>query len=174
MREYSPYHKAIVKEMNILAEIPNSIFLGQQVASENFYNTLDDIPMHKRREMPVAEEMQMGISIGMSLEGYLPISIYQRMDFLPRAMDQIVNHLNLIEELSRGLYKPRVIIRTTVGATSPFNVGKQHNKDLTYLMREAVDFPVLKVTTPQEVHNAYSMAREIEDSICIIELQDLY
>jgi pyruvate/2-oxoglutarate/acetoin dehydrogenase E1 component len=168
------YHKAICEEMNILARDNKVIFLGQQVASENFYGTLEDIPLSKRIEMPVAEEMQTGLSIGLALEGFLPVSIYQRMDFLPRACDQLVNHLNLIPEMSRGLFKPKVIIRTTIGSKFPLDVGPQHRQDLTEMFKAVLKFPVLKVTTPQEVHHAYGLARSCDTPIMIIEVQDLY
>jgi len=95
------YRKSLSYEMYRLSRFFNSIFLGQQVSVTDFYNTLNKVPKSKRFEMPVAEEMQLGMSIGLALEGFLPISIYQRIDFLPRACDQIVNHLNLINELSR-------------------------------------------------------------------------
>jgi pyruvate/2-oxoglutarate/acetoin dehydrogenase E1 component len=175
MKKYSVYHQAISKEMEKLSKISNVIFLGQQIAmSNNFYDTLTDIPMHKRREMPVAEEMQIGISIGMALEGYLPISIYQRMDFLPRAMDQIVNHLNLINRLSRGLYNPKIIIRTSIGTKTPLDVGLQHSQNLFELMKVAVAFPVLLLETVEDVHRGYELARNINSSICLIEKQEYY
>jgi pyruvate/2-oxoglutarate/acetoin dehydrogenase E1 component len=170
----SKYHQAIVEQMLKFAEDSKVIFLGQQVLSEDFYDTLTDIPVHCRREMPVAEEMQMGISIGMALEGYLPISIFQRMDFLPRAMDQIVNHLNLIPELSRGLFIPKVIIRTTIGTKKPLDVGLQHSGDLTELMKVACNFPVFSVKTANEVNEAYNFARDSKNSTLIIEHQELY
>lgn len=168
------YHKAICEEMKILAQDDRILFLGQQVASEDFYGTLKDIPLVKRIEMPVAEEMQLGLSIGLALEGYLPVSIYQRMDFLPRACDQLINHLNLIPELSRSLYKPKVIIRTTIGSRFPLDVGPQHCQDLTEMFKAMLKFPVLRVTTPMEVHKAYSLARKSERPIMIVEIQDLY
>lgn len=168
------YHMAISEEMQRFAKEPNAIFLGQQVASEEFYGTLKGIPLDKRWEMPVAEDMQMGISIGLALEGYLPISIYQRMDFLPRACDQLVNHLNLIPEMSRGLYNPKVIIRTTIGNKSPMDVGPQHSQDLTEMLKAVLKFPVLKVTTPEEVRLAYDLASTGKTSIVIIEVQSLY
>ncbi len=168
------YHKAICEEMKKFAKDPKVMFLGQQVATENFYDTLTNIPMNRRTEMPVAEEMQMGLSIGLALEGYLPISIYQRMDFLPRAADQLVNHLNLIESMSRGIFKPKVIIRTTIGSNHPFNVGPQHNQDLTQIFMVALKFPVYKLTTPSGVHSAYEAARVSDKSVLIIECQDLY
>ena len=171
---YTEYHKQICIEMQKLAELNSTIFLGQQVLSEDFYNTLTEIPPHKRREMGVAEEMQLGLSIGMALEGYLPISIYQRMDFIPRAMDQLVNHLNLINCLSRNIYNPKVIIRTTIGNDKPLDCGLQHKKDLTKLMQAAVDFPVMLVNTPKEVEFAYNFARKTNKSTMIIEKQELY
>jgi pyruvate/2-oxoglutarate/acetoin dehydrogenase E1 component len=170
----SKYWNAICEEMKTLATYPKTIFLGQQVASEDFYGTLKDIPLERRLELPVAEEMQLGLSIGLALEGYLPISIYQRIDFLPRAMDQFVNHLNLIDKLSRGLFKPKVIIRTTIGSNYPFNVGLQHNKDLSELIEKAVDFPVILVFTAEEVHNAYETAMLNNTPTIIIESQDAY
>lgn len=169
------YYKQICKEMKRLGKMKNTIFLGQQCGeSMDFYGTLKNVPQFKRIEMPVAEEMQLGLSIGLALEGYLPISIYQRMDFLPRACDQIVNHLNLINELSRGKFNPKAIIRTTVGSKSPLNVGLQHSKDLTKAFIELCNFPVLNVTNVDEIKDAYKMAREGNISILIIEYQDLY
>jgi len=171
---YSEYHRAIVQEMEEFAKDDKVMFIGQQCESEDFYTTLKTISKHKRTEMPVAEEMQMGMSIGLAMEGFLPISIYQRIDFLPRAMDQLVNHLNIIKDMSRGMYNPKVIIRTTIGTNKPFDVGLQHNKDLTELFKVALNFPVIKVTTAQEVRDAYKLAREIDSSILIIEVQELY
>ena len=168
------YHKAICYQMQRLAQDKRVIFLGQQVASEDFYATLKEIPLSKRIEMPVAEELQMGLSIGLALEGFLPVSVFQRMDFLPRACDQIVNHLNLIEDMSRGIFRPKVIIRTTIGSKHPLDVGPQHCQDLTKMFEAVLKFPVLKVLTPKEVHQAYELAYNGNTCVMIIEVQDLY
>jgi pyruvate/2-oxoglutarate/acetoin dehydrogenase E1 component len=171
---YSNYKKAIHNAMLALARKSNVIFLGQQVYYQDFYGTLDGVPLSKRLEMPVAEEMQTGIAIGLALEGFLPVSIYQRMDFLPRAFDQILNHLDKIERLSCGLHRPKVIIRTTIGSRKPLDTGLQHSQDLTEIFKVALSFPVVKVTTSEEVRQAYRQAMDGEQSIMIIELQDLY
>jgi pyruvate/2-oxoglutarate/acetoin dehydrogenase E1 component len=168
------YYKSICEEMQHFAQDERIIFLGQQVLSEDFYGTLRDIPSSKRIEMPVAEDMQLGLSIGLALEGFLPVSIFQRMDFLPRACDQLVNHLNLLPEMSRGVFRPKVIIRTTIGSKGPLDVGPQHNKDLTEMCKAALKFPVFKVTTAKEVRQAYHIARTGATPVMIIEVQDLY
>jgi len=172
---YTPYHQAIKKQMEKFAKDKKVMFIGQQTASEDFYGTLKDVPMKKRTEMPVAEELQMGISIGLAMEGFIPISIYQRMDFLPRACDQLVNHLDLIEEMSRGMFDPKIIIRTTIGTNNPFNVGLQHNKDLTRGFNMLLDNILLyNIKTVDEVNNIYDMARRGNRSMIIVEEQKLY
>lgn len=169
------YHKALTEEMLKLSKNHKTIFLGQQVVSEDFYNTLTDVPMHCRRETPVVEEMQLGISIGLSLEGYLPISIFQRIDFLPRACDQLVNHLDLIPSLSRNMYIPKVIIRTTIGSTKPLDVGLQHNKNLILGFRRLLKtIPIFELLTPKDIHKYYKLAQERKESTILVEYQDLY
>ena len=44
-------------------------------------------------ETPVFEEVQMGMSTGMAMDGLVPISCFPRFDFLMRCMDSLVNHL---------------------------------------------------------------------------------
>ena len=126
-KPYSKYHKALKIELEKIAKIKNSIYIGQQVNSEDYYGLLKDISLNKRQEIGVCEDLQLGLSTGLAIEGFLPISIYQRMDFLPRAADQLINHLDLIKAHSRNLYNPKVIIFTTIGQK---NTGMQHNKDL--------------------------------------------
>ncbi len=172
---YSNYHKAICEEMITFSKMKNIIFLGQQTKSEDFYNTVKEVPLNLRYEMPVAEELQLGLSIGLALEGFLPISIYQRMDFLPRACDQLVNHLDLIKELSRGKFNPKVIIRTTVGTNDPFDVGLQHNKDLSEGFKALLkNIPIYQVKTVGDVRVVYNLARIQDSSIIIVEYQELY
>lgn len=170
----SEYHERICYWTKKIAALENSLFIGQQVVSEDFYGTLKDISLSKRIEMPVAEDMQTGIAIGLALQGFLPVSIYQRMDFLPRAADQIINHLDLFSKISRGQFNPKVIIRTTVGTTKPLDVGLQHSKDLTELFRTAVEFPIFNPRTPSGIDEAYKHAIRSDKSCMIIEYQELY
>lgn len=171
---YSDYHKEICRAMKALSDNPKVIFLGQQVGITDFYGTFKGIPLNQRREMPVAEDLQTGIAIGLALEGYLPVSIYQRIDFLPRTCDQLVNHLDKIEKMSQGIFNPKVIIRTTIGSKTPLDTGLQHSQDLTEMFKAGLSFPVVKVETPYEVKVAYEEAIKCKSSYMIIEVQDFY
>ena len=104
--------------MLMLAAQPKALFLGQNVAYDGnvMFKHLEGVPMEQRLELPVCEELQMGMSTGLALQGILPISIYPRFDFLILALNQLVNHLDKLAYMSRGDYQPKVIIRTKVGS----------------------------------------------------------
>ena len=161
------YREAIAKEMTRLGKKHNTIFLGQQVGVNDFYGTLGGVNPKKRIEMPVAEELQMGMSVGMAISGHLPITIYQRMDFLARAYDQIINHLDLLNEYSRGKFNPQVIIRTTVGSRKPLDVGLQHNKFIHFNLK---NIETIYLRCKDDIEYAYSSNK----SILAVEFQDLY
>jgi len=168
------YKKAIHEGMLNFAKLPNSIFLGQQVGVTNFYSTLDGIPDEKRIELPVAEELQLGMSIGLAMQGYLPISIYQRMDFLPRACDQLVNHLDVMNEMSRGKFNPKVIIFSTIGSKDPLDTGLQHSKDLTEGFQALLkNIKVVKLETAEQAKFVYWEALTDNESHLIIAKQSL-
>lgn len=166
--ENSEYYKAIKEEMTKLGKLDNTIFLGQGVKEGNACNMLTEVPDEKKIEMPVAEELQMGMSIGLSLMDYLPISIYPRMDFLCRATDQIINHLNLIQRLSDNLFNPKVIIKTSIGLN---NTGWQHSKDLYLLFKEMCHFPVYELYEIADIKESYS---DISENKMLIERQCKY
>lgn len=171
------YRDEVVKAMDLLAREEKTIFLGQSIAYPGhvMYGTLENVPMSKRIELPVFEEVQMGMSIGLSLEGYIPISIFPRIDFLIIATNQLVNHLDKIEEMSHGQFKPKVIIRTMVGSIKPLYPGPQHCQDHTEALRCLLtNVDVVKLTESKDVVPAYRRALKSEKSSVLIEMADLY
>ena len=78
------YFDELKRSMNYLAQDPRIIFLGQAVAVDGtaMSNTLKDILPSRLIELPVAEEMQMGMTTGMALSGLVPVSIFPRWNFL--------------------------------------------------------------------------------------------
>ena len=87
------YFDELKRSMNYLAENKKTVFIGQavEVPGTAMSNTLVDVSHDKKVELPVAEEMQMGMAIGLAMDGYAPISIYPRWNFLLLAMNQLVN-----------------------------------------------------------------------------------
>lgn len=164
-----PYFEELAKAMVWLAEQPDTVFLGQQVeyAGNALYKTLSGVPMSKRIEMPVVEDMQMGISIGMALVGKVPITIYPRMDFLLCAVNQLVNHLDK--------YPSFVIIRTCVGSKVPLDPGPQHSGDYTMGLRNILKNVRLYILWASRViEPIYRKVYTDKKPAIVVEYGDLY
>jgi pyruvate/2-oxoglutarate/acetoin dehydrogenase E1 component len=160
--------------MAYLGNLPNTIFMGQGVGvpGTTMSQTLRSVPAEKL-EMPVAEELQMGMAIGMSLGGYLPICIFPRWNFMLRAADQLVNHLDRLPLFSK--YRPKVIIRTAVPSSSPFDPGPQHDDDFSLAFRSMFrTIEVLAVKDPQYIMPAYRAAVGGSVSTVIVEYTEFY
>mgnify|MGYP006136618797 CR=1 FL=1 len=127
----SSYSREIIKAMRFLASKKETIFLGQSVifSGNLIYKTLTKINHKKKIELPVFEEVQMGMSLGMALNGMFPVTCYPRFDFLLCAMNQLVNHADKIKYITRGQFSPRMIIRVLVGAKKPLDGGEQHTQN---------------------------------------------
>ena len=173
------YKEAIVEAMKMLAEQENSLFIGQSVLypGHAMYNTLEDagVPRGKRLEFPVAEDTQLGFSQGLALAGFLPISIFPRIDFLLCAANQLVNHLDKWNEMSHGEFNPKVIIRTAVGSKTPLYPGVQHCQNhASALALMCPNIDIVELYTPDQVLIAYEGALRSEKSSILIEFGDLY
>ena len=133
MSEELTYKDEIMRAMEFLAEDPNVLFLGQSVAytGNSIYRTLVNVDDSRKWETPVFEEMQMGMSLGMAMEGIIPVTCYPRWDFLLCATNQLVNHVDKLEAMTRGIFSGGVIVRTAVGASKPLDSGVQHTQNHT-------------------------------------------
>lgn len=154
----------------------NSIFLGQSLnySGNSIFNTLIDIPRNKKIETPVFEELQMGISIGLAIEGYLPITCYPRFDFLVSASNQLINHLDKIEYLTMRK-DIKVIIRTSVGSKKPLDGGPQHTQDHTEVYKKALkNIKVIKLNKTGDIFNTYKKILNDKFSYLVVELGDKY
>ena len=117
------YFEELKRSMEYLAEDSRTVFLGQAVTAPGtaMTTTLQNVPRDRLIELPVAEEMQMGITTGLALTGLIPISLFPRWNFLLCAMNQLVNHLDKVAIMSHGGYKTQAIIRTSIGSERPLH-----------------------------------------------------
>jgi pyruvate/2-oxoglutarate/acetoin dehydrogenase E1 component len=140
-------------------------------------NTLKDIPRDRLIELPVAEEMQMGMTTGMALAGQIPVSIFPRWNFLLCAISQLVNHLDKVDVMSNGGYKTKAIIRTGIGSERPLHPQQQHVGDFTAAIQAmCTTIEVIRVAEPAEIFPAYQRALLREDgrSTIVVEYGDYY
>ena len=165
--------------MKMLSKKRNTIFLGQSIlySGNSIYNTLISVPKRKKIEFPVAEEMQMGFSMGLAMNGYLPITCYPRFDFLILACNQMVNHLDKIQYMSQRQFRPKVIIRTSVGSTKPLDGGVQHTQNYTEIFKKILtEIEVIYLENPKTIFKTFKRCAnpKIKKSFLIIENGDYY
>ena len=173
------YFDELRRSMEYLGKQPDTMFLGQAVEYKGtaMTNTLVDIPREKLLEMPVDEEMQMGITNGLAVAGTVPVSIYPRWNFLLLTMNQLINHLDRMPQFSHGEYIPKVIIRTGIGSERPLHPQAQHVGDFTEGLRLMMtNIEIIRLEEPEDVYPAYERAycRKDGKSTIIVEYGDYY
>ncbi len=173
------YFDELKRSMDYLARDPRVMFLGQAVACPGtaMTNTLKDVPADRKLELPVCEELQMGMTTGLALAGLVPVSIFPRWNFLLLAANQLVNHLDKLSLISGGGYQPKVIIRTGIGSERPLHPQYQHVGDFTEAFKLMCrNIEVIRLDDPDQVFPAYQKALERTDgkSSIIVEYGDYY
>ena len=173
------YFDELKRAMDFLAADPRTVFIGQAVAVAGtaMTNTLKDVPAERLIELPVAEEMQMGMTLGMALTGQIPVSIFPRWNFLLSAMRQLINHLDKVQVMSNGGYKTKAIIRTGIGSQRPLHPQSQHVGDFTDAIQAmCTTIEVIRLEEPGDVFPAYEKALLRDDcrSTILVEYGDYY
>lgn len=122
----SPYKDALTNSMTYLGNKDNTVFIGQQVVypGNPMSTTLVSVSKDKMIEVPVMEETQMGMSLGIAMTGKTVITLYPRWDFIISATNQLVNHVDKFELMTGK--KANMLIRLGKGADKPLDPGHQH------------------------------------------------
>jgi pyruvate/2-oxoglutarate/acetoin dehydrogenase E1 component len=171
------YFDELKRSMTYLSQHPNTIFIGQAVeyAGTTMTNTLSDVPNEKKLELPVCEDMQMGITNGLALAGQIPVSIFPRWNFLLLSVNQLVNHLDKMPLFSN--FKTKSIIRVGIGAERPLHPQLQHIGDYTQAFRLMLNtIEIIRLDEPSQIFPAYKKALKRNDrySTILVEWGDYY
>lgn len=173
------YKEELQKAMGWLSQQPNTVFMGQAIGFQGhaMSGTMDLVPQEKRIELPVFEELQMGMATGMALEGFIPITCYPRFDFFILAMNQLVNHLDKMRDMSKNEKTPRVIIRVSVGSKNPIDAGPQHTQNhIEALKLMLTEVEVIDLKEPEQIMDEFvnAYARKDKKSTLLIEYGEYY
>ena len=163
------YKDELIKAMDLVASKENTFIIGQNVkyGGTSMFHTFKHLPKEKMIELPVIEETQMGMSIGLALAGQIPVTIYPRWNFLILAANQVVNHLDKM--------KCHVIIRVGVGSEKPLHPGPQHVGDFTQAFREMTSNTVIEtLDEAAQIVPAYRAALEWNGPSILVEKADMY
>ena len=173
------YFYELKKSMEFLSKNNKCIFIGQavEVPGTAMSNTLKDVNKIKKLELPVTEEMQMGMTIGLLMNGYIPVSIFPRWNFLLCATNQLVSHLDKFPTITEGKVNPNLIIRTSVGSQRPLFPGHQHIGNMSEAYRKMLsNVEIIELEEPEDILKSYKKAYERKDgkSTLLVEFGDFY
>lgn len=173
------YFNEIKKSMGYLGKKNNTLFIGQAVKYPGtaMYSTLSSVNKKKIIELPVFEEMQMGIALGLSLNNFVPITIYPRWNFLLLSANQLVNHLDKLNYMSSQRLTNKVIIRTSIGSIRPLDPQHQHKGDFSAPFKKILkNVEIIKLSDPKIIFEAYKHAyhRKDQKHTLLVEYGDYY
>tara|TARA_B100000965_G_C19589754_1_gene757367 strand:- start:193 stop:738 length:546 start_codon:yes stop_codon:yes gene_type:complete len=174
------YFDELRRSMEFLGNKNDTIFIGQavEVPGTAMSNTLTNISKNKLLELPVAEEMQMGITLGLAMNNDIPISIFPRWNFLLYGMNQLINHLDKYNFMVDPKQKKvKTIIRTGIGSQRPLHPQFQHIGDFTDAIKlMCSNVEVLRLENPENIFPSYEKAylRDDGKSTILVEYGDYY
>ena len=173
------YSNELTKSMDLLAKDSRTIFLGQAVEYPGtaMHKNLTNVSSEKLYELPVAEEMQMGITTGLALNNLIPVSIFPRWNFLLLATNQLINHLDKVKIMSAGKFKTKVIIRTSIGSQRPLHPQYQHIGDFTESIQKiSTTIEIIRLENAEDIYPSYKKALTRDDgkSTILVEYGDYH
>jgi len=158
--------------MKVLEEI-NNVLLEVMKENESVYHIGEDIVdpyggafkvtkgisslfPDRVKSTPISESSFVGMSIGMSCRGLLPVVEVMFGDFLTLAFDQIMNNAGKIKYMSNDLMEPSVTVRTPMGAGRGY--GPTHSQSLEKHFIGIAGLKILSISTVNDIAAIYRHA----------------
>ena len=173
--EITEYKKAISSAMTELGKADDVVFIGQQIVypGNPMSTTLTDVPKEKMIEVPVMEETQMGMSLGMAMTGKTVVSFYPRWDFIISATNQLVNHLDKYQLMTGK--NVDILIRVGKGSDEPLDPGHQHKANYFEEFKSICkNITFFDLKTAEEVETAYYYFNTNGGIVILVEYPQLY
>ena len=172
------YRQAVTEALATEMRNDDSIvFFGEDVAkaggvfkvTPGIYEEFGELRV---RDTPISEQAIIGTALGAAITGLRPVAELMFADFIPVAMDQIVNQVAKYRFMSGGQFTVPLTIRASQGGGGGF--GTQHSQCAeSWLM----NFPGLKVVVPSTPASMYGLLRAAirdDNPVIVLEHKSLY
>ena len=123
-------------------------------------------------DTPLSEDAMTGLGIGMAMNGFRPIHIHQRFDFLLLCMNQLINMASKVKYLSNGQSTCPFIVRAIIGRS--WGQGAQHSQSFHSFLSSIPGLTVLAPVTPHDMFNSMLWATKYSNPVIMVENRMLY
>lgn len=123
-------------------------------------------------DTPIAEAGMTGVAIGAALNGFRPIHVHIRADFLYLAMDQIFNMAAKWRTMFGGRMNVPLVIRAVIGRS--WGQGAQHSQSIQSMFMNVPGLTVAMPTTAADASGLLLAAIEEPNPVILFEHRLLY
>jgi len=160
-----------------MAEDDNVIVLGEDVGVSGgvFRATLG---LHERfgprriLDTPLAENMIIGISVGMATQGLRPVAEIQFFGFIYSALEQLISHASRMRNRTRGRLSCPLTVRVPFGGG--IHAPEHHSESTEALLTHIPGLKVLAVSSPQTAYGLLLAAIRDPDPVIVLEPERIY
>jgi len=156
---------------------PKVILLGEDIgvhggAFKVSKGLLEEFGPKRVRNTPLAEAAIAGAAVGAAMVGMRPVAEMMYIDFMPIAMDQMVNQAAKTHYMSAGRLKVPMVMRTQCGAGR--GNAAQHSQSLEAWFMHVPGLLVAMPSTPYDAKGLLKTAIRNDDPVVFIENKLLY
>ena len=100
------------------------------------------------RNTPISESAMLGTALGAAMAGWRPVVEIMFVDFLPVAMDMLVNHVAKLAAFSAGRWQAPLVVRAACGGG--YGDAGQHEQALWGMLAGVPGLSVVVPSTPAD------------------------
>jgi pyruvate/2-oxoglutarate/acetoin dehydrogenase E1 component len=133
---------------------------------------VDEFGPDRIRDVPLSEQLQVGMAVGAAMAGVTSVVEIQFADFAMLAMDQIVNQAAKLCYMSGGQARTGLVLRMVYGHLQ--NFAAQHSQTLYGLFTQVPGLRVLAPAFPDDAKGLMKTAVRCGDPVLLFEHKRLY
>jgi pyruvate dehydrogenase E1 component beta subunit len=166
--------EALAEEMR---RDPRVFIIGEDVAEAGtpfkvLLGLVDEFGSARVIDTPISEPGFTGISLGAAMTGMRPVVDIMFGDFMPLAMEQVVNQAAKIHYMSGGKLTAPMVVRTTMGAG--LRKAAQHSQSFHAWLSHIPGLKVVVPSTPYDAKGLMKTAIRDENPVVFFEDKALY
>lgn len=156
---------------------PGVVFFGEDVAAAGGVFKLtpglqEEFGPARVRDTPISEQAIVGTALGAAITGLRPVAELMFADFIPVAMDQIINQVAKYRYMSNGQFTVPLTIRAPQGAGAGF--GTQHSACAESWLMQHPGLLVVTPATPADMYGLLRGAIREDNPVVVLEHKMLF